>query len=697
MKSKRTDRCAPRFTIALAGNPNVGKSTLFNSLTGKRVHTGNWAGKTVELECAVLRGHTDVCVVDIPGTYSLLSHSEEERIARDFVAFGGADVTVIVCDASALLQNLNLALQIIEMGGRCVLALNFVSEAEARGITVDTEKLSALLGVPVCKIEAHRRKTLLPLVDAVLGNCPAVSDTAPPVMQYPAPLVKALEPLTARLFSLCKNERTAAYLSMRLIDSDDELKRGIFSFLGVGGEGACQIIEEIKRAEEALSAAGFGVDKYKDAIALAPLAMAERIFSLSVKSLAGDDTKSEKIDRVLTGRFGAYPFMLLLLALSFFITLSLANYPSELLSRLFGLAEGALASLLFGLGAPRWLVGALIFGIFRTLGQVVSVMMPPMMIFFPLFALLEDSGYLPRVAYNLDRPFACCGACGKQALSMCMGIGCNAVGIVGCRIIDSKRERSLAILTNSLVPCNGRLPMLMSLASAFYLLLAGAAPPILLSLTLALLVALGVGATFFITFLLSKTVLKGERSSFTIELPPYRRPRFLSVIFHSLTDKCASVLLRAVTVAAPMGLVIWLLANITVGGVSIIAHAAELLGPIGRFFGMDGAILLAFILGIPANEIVLPILVLIYSAGSSVGTELGTGALIPVLAAEGWGPLTALTTAVFALFHWPCSTALLTVYKETKSFKMTLLAFLIPTVLGLLLCALIAGIGKLFI
>ena len=675
------------ITVALAGNPNVGKSTLYNTLTGSHVHTGNWSGKTVGCESAsISKGEREIRLVDIPGTYSLFSHSEEERIARDYICFGMADVTAVVCDATALLQNLNLVLQIRETGRRAVAVINFAGDARKRGISIDETRLSRALGMPVVFAEADKRKSTLPLLSLLLSQ----AETEFPdelELCYPTPVEEAISGIVKVLSNFENPDLSPRWAAIRLLDGDFELREQIVRAFCRDEDEKSRLLGAVATAEEHLFVMGIDKRMLDESVVTAIVSRAEEIYSDAVsenKNKPRDLTV--RLDRFLTGRVSAYPAMLLLLALVFFITLSLANYPSELLGRAFIYIEEYLFSLFLKIGMPTVISDVLLCGVLRALGQVVAVMLPPMAIFFPLFALLEDSGYIPRIAYNLDRPFACSGACGKQALTMCMGFGCNAVGIVGARIIDSKRERYLAIVTNSLVPCNGRLPMLVTLISIFYLFFMRSAPSLAVALTLALLIVVGIAATFLVTMLLSRTLLRGKPSAFTIELPPYRRPRFLSVIWRSLTDKCVSVLGRAVTVAAPMGLLIWLLANLRVGEGSILSLTADALLPVARPFGMDGAILLAFILGIPANEIVIPLLVMIYSSGGALAQDSSLLAVRELFILNGWEVRTAVCTAIFALFHWPCSTSLITVYKETKSIKATFLSFIIPTAIGLALC-----------
>ena len=671
-------------TVAVAGNPNVGKSTVFNALTGMKQHTGNWTGKTVsnaEGICTTAMGR--VRLVDIPGTYSLMAHSAEEEVARNFLCFGGADAVIAVCDATCLERNLNLVLQILECTDRVLVCVNLMDEAARKGITVDIERLSARLGVPVVATVAHRKKSLRALTDRLDSLLSGRVRSAPRNVQYDADLECAITLVEQQIAPLIGERLNSRWLALRLLEGDSDLRKEAEHFLG------CSLCEFAM--EEAKEAAGEGL---KDRIVGSLYSSAASIAAECVVMRKNSEPADRRWDRLLTGRWTAYPIMLLMLAVILWLTVEGANYPSQWLSSGFEWLQGRLSDLLNALNAPDWLHGAVVLGAYRVLAWVVSVMLPPMAIFFPLFTLLEDAGFLPRIAYNLDRPFQRCNACGKQALTMCMGFGCNAVGVTGCRIIDSPRERLIAVLTNGFVPCNGRFPMLIALISMFFV--AGRQTG-LSALLLTGVILLGVLMTFLVSRLLSETVLQGMPSSFVLELPPYRRPQFGKVLVRSLLDRTLFVLGRAAAVAAPAGLILWLAANVTVGEMSLLAHCAAALDPVGRLLGMDGVILIAFILGFPANEIVLPIILMAYTAQGTIAEAASLSAMREILVANGWTWTTALCTLLFALFHWPCSTTLLTVRKETGSWGWAAFAAALPTAVGTVLCLAAATISKVMV
>ena len=690
--------------VALAGNPNVGKSTVFNALTGLKQHTGNWPGKTV----SNAQGYCEwkgcgYVLVDIPGTYSLMAHSAEEEVARNFICFGDPDAIVLVCDATCLERNLNLVLQTIEISKKVLVCVNLMDEAKRKHIQIDLQLLSQRLGVPVVSTVARKKKSLSGMLDALEQVCAVDLETETALrVQYPEDVEQALqilEPVVCACLERCEKKLDSRWLSLQLLDMDEALEEEISAYLGEMFFKDPLLQDAREKAEDILLEEGVDAQLLKDRIVSALVNTAQRICKDVViyekTSYAAFD---RRLDRILTSRWSGYPIMLALLALIFWLTISGANYPSQLLSDGLFWVQDQLSALFAMLHAPQWLHGALVLGVYRVLAWVISVMLPPMAIFFPLFTLLEDAGYLPRIAYNLDRPFKRCSACGKQALTMCMGFGCNAAGVVGCRIIDSPRERLLAILTNNFVPCNGRFPTLIAILSMFFVMASGAMLSSLLSAALLTMVILfGILVTFIMTKLLSKTLLRGVASSYTLELPPYRPPQIGRVIIRSIFDRTLFVLGRAAAVAAPAGLIIWLMANITVNDLSVLQHCAAFLDPFARLMGLDGVILLAFILGFPANEIVIPIVIMAYMAQGSLTELESLVQMKEVFIANGWTWVTALCVMLFSLLHWPCSTTLLTIKKETGSWKWTGLAFLLPTALGILCCMLVSAIGGIFV
>ena len=587
--------------VILIGNPNVGKSSIFNKITGENQHTGNWTGKTVDSVESTLANDRSVTVVDLPGIYTLAAASAEEVYSKNYLTSHKNSFVIVVVDANCICKSLTLIEETKNLANNIIICVNQYKSAVKSGIKINLKKMKEILGVPVITAEATDKKGCEEIESAIEFNINN-KIICPPIAHKP-------------------------------------IDRALFN---------CQVVSEC------------------------------------------DNTMQKRLDKIFTSKITGIPIMILLLAVVLYITIIGANYPSELLSAMFSKAGIWLNEILNTIGCPNIITSFICDGVYRTVTWVVSVMLPPMAIFFPIFALLENFGYLPRVAFNLDNVFRKANCSGKQALTMCMGFGCNACGVTECRIIPNKKQRLNAVVTNNFIPCNGRFPTLIAVITIFMASSFGSyTRSVISALILTAFIILSILISMGISLLLSKTILKNDDKELVMEMPRFKKPKILRTIYDSIKNRAVFVLLRALVVALPAGAVIWLCANATINNESILSYIVSIFQPVGEIFGLDGEIIIGLLLGFPANEIVIPIVLMAYSGSSTLVDYNSINELGALLISNGWTIKTAICMIIIVLMHFPCSTTCLTIYKETKSIKWTLISIVLPTLVGLLLCFLV--------
>jgi ferrous iron transport protein B len=680
------------IVVGMAGNPNVGKSAIFNALTGSRQHVGNWPGKTVERAEGVFRHQgREIRLVDLPGTYSLAAQSPEEVIARDYIVSGEPDVVVSVVDATCLERNLNLVLQILEMTDKVVVALNLMDEVRRQGWEIDVEALEKALGIPVVPTVAIEGEGLPELVEAIVAVAEGRRKTQPVSVDYGVTVEGYIQTLRDDLGHMgLENEERSRWVALKLLEDDPEIveafKQGEPAVLGPAAPSA---------SPKALQALLGRAVRLREAIrpdAKVEIVRRRYVFAHDVVHRVAhrlrpeEESLTERIDRIVTHKVWSWPITLAVFLVIFWITINGAEIAGGWLDALFSWLIPAVRAWLTGIQAPWWVTGALVDGFMVGVGTVITVMLPPMVILFTAFALLEDMGLLPRIAFNLDRPMQALGSQGKQTLTWGMAFGCNVTGIMASRIIENRKVQLAAILTSPLIICSGGYGAGIALVIALF---GDRALPVMLSLVL-----LSLGAASLATLILNKTIFRGEPGGFVLEMPPYRKPKWGQVAWRALVDRVAHTMWRAIEFAGPASLLIWLLGNLPPGvpfEQTAVGWLVRTLAPLGRPFGLTGEMLTALIFTLPAKEIVVPALAMTYGLQTTLVESEQVLSYLP----QVWTPLSSYTFVVFFMLYLPCLVTVWATWKETRSLKWTLMGLLVSLTMASAITFLVYQGGRL--
>jgi ferrous iron transport protein B len=678
------------ITVGVAGNPNVGKSVIFNALTGSRQHVGNWPGKTVErAEGGFSHQAREIRLVDLPGTYSLAAQSPEEVIARDYIVSGEPDVVVDIVDATCLERNLNLTLQILELTGKVVIALNLMDEVTRGGWEIDTERLEVDLGVPVVPTVATEGAGLPELVEAILEVAEGRRQTRPVSVDYGLTVEGYIKSLQADLGRMGVGDRSR-WVALKLLEDDPEIveafKRGGLTTLGLAAPSASpEALQSLLRRAMRLRE-GIRPDARVEIVRLRYEFAHDVVHRVARRLRPEEESLTERVARIVTPRVWSWPIMLAVFLAIFWITIKGGEIAGGWLEAGLSWLISSARAWLTSIQAPWWVTGALVDGIIVGVGTVITVMLPPMIILFTAFALLEDLGLLPRVAFNLDRPMQVLGSQGKQTLTWGMSFGCNVTGVMASRIIENKKVQLAAILTSPLIICSGGYGAGIALVIASF---GDGALPVMLSL-----VFLSLGAASLATLILNRTLFRGEPGGFVLEMPPYRKPKWGQVAWRALVDRVAHTMWRAVGFAAPASLVIWLLGSLPLGvpfEQTAVGWLVRVLTPLGLPLGLTGEMLAALLFTLPAKEIVVPALAMTYGLQTTLVESEQVLNYLP----QVWTPLSSYTFVVFFMLYLPCLVTVWATWKETRSLKWTLMSLLVPLVTASAITALVYQGGRL--